>query len=203
MGRTGDIGLFKTMYEGSVSAGIRRIEAITGQAALEYFQDATAQLAKLSELLHTSETGLVETVEKSLEHQRLLDRQVDQLKSKVANSQIASIAGRSIGGATVVAEELNGLDPKQLRVVADSLRNKLGSSVVVIASVQDSGISLVATVSKDLTGKVQAGKLVGDVARAIGGKGGGRPDMAEGAGKDLSSLLPALEAVYQKVGALL
>jgi len=203
VGRTGDIGLFKIMYEGSASAGVRRIEAITGEGALERFQDATAQLSRIGELLHTSETGLIETVEKFLENARLLERQYDQLKSKMANQQIVNLQGRLVGGATVIAERLEGLDSKQLRVVADSLRNKWGSSVIVIASVQDSGVSIVSAVSKDLTGKVQAGKLVGDVAKALGGKGGGRPDMAEGAGKDVSSLPSALEDVYQKVGALL
>ena len=125
------------------------------------------------------------------------------LKSKVAQQQIASLSGRRINGATVLAERLEGLDPKQLRTVVDTLRNKWGSAVILIASQHDSGISLISAVSKDLTSKVQAGKLVGEVAKAIGGKGGGRPDMAEGAGKDASRLPAALENVYVTVGALL
>ncbi|MBV9444193.1 MAG: alanine--tRNA ligase, partial [Acidobacteriaceae bacterium] len=108
-----------------------------------------------------------------------------------------------VNGATVLAERVEGLDSKQLRTIADALRNKWGSSVIVIASVQDSGISIVSAVSKDLTGKVQAGKLVSEVAQATGGRGGGRPDMAEGAGKDINALPSALESVYQKVEALL
>ena len=108
-----------------------------------------------------------------------------------------------LNGATVVAEKVEGLDSKQLRVLADSLRNKFGSAVIVIASVNDSNVSIISAVSKDLTAKVQAGKLVGEVAKAVGGKGGGRPDMAEGAGKDPRALSSALASVYEKVGALL
>ncbi len=201
--RTGDIGLFKIAYEGSISAGQRRIEAITGEGALEKFQDATAQLAKASALLHTSETGVLEQMEKLLEHQKILERQLEQLKTKVAHQQIESLEGRVVNGATVLAEKVEGLDSKQLRTIVDSLRNKWKSAVIVIASVNDSNVSIVSAVSKDLTGKVQAGKLVGEVAKAIGGKGGGRPDMAEGAGKDVAQLPSALATVYETVGALL
>ncbi|HEX3683858.1 MAG TPA: alanine--tRNA ligase [Bryobacteraceae bacterium] len=201
--RTGDIGLFKIVYEGSISAGVRRIEAITGAGALERFQDATAQLARASTLLHTTETGVVEQMEKLLERDRILERQVEQLKTQLAHQQMEKLQGRVLNGATVLAEKVEGLDREQLRTLADSLRNKWGSAVIVIASVKDSTISIVSAVSKDLTGKVQAGKLVGEVARATGGKGGGRPDHAEGAGKDPQALPDALEKVYEKVGALL
>ncbi len=201
--RTGDIGMFKIVYEGSISAGVRRIEAITGEGALEKFQVATAQLAKAGELLHTSETGVLDQVEKVLEHERVLERQLEQLKTQVAHHQIEKLQGRRVNGATVLAEKVEGLDRDQLRTLADSLRNKWGSAVIVIASVNDSNVSLVSAVSKDLTGKVQAGKLVGEVAKAIGGKGGGRPDMAEGAGKDTKALPSALETVYEKVGSAL
>jgi alanyl-tRNA synthetase len=201
--RTGDIGLFKIVYEGSISAGVRRIEAITGEGALEKFQDATAQLTRIGELLRTSESGVLEQTEKVLENQKILERQLEQLKTKLAHQQIEGLQGRKVNGAIVLAERVEGLDSKQLRTIADSLRNKWGSAVIVIASVNDSNVSIVSAVSKDLTGKVQAGKLVGEVAKAIGGKGGGRPDMAEGAGKDVQSLPSALETVYEKVGALL
>ncbi|MFL6352846.1 MAG: alanine--tRNA ligase [Bryobacteraceae bacterium] len=201
--RTGDIGLFKIVYEGSISAGVRRIEAITGEGALEQFQQASAQLAKAGQLLHTTERGVLGQIEKFLEQQKFLDRQLEQLKAQMAHQQLEKLKGRTVKGATVLAEKLEGLDRDQLRMLADSLRNKWGSSVIVIASVNDSSIAIVSAVSKDLTGKVQAGKLVGEIARAIGGKGGGRPDMAEGAGKDTKSLHAALETVYDKVGALL
>ncbi len=201
--RTGDIGLFKIVYEGSSSAGVRRIEAITGEGALEKFQQAAAQLSKVSELLHGTENAIVDQIEKLVEHQRILERQIEQFKTQMARQQIETLKGRVLNGATVLAEQVEGLDRNQLRTLADSLRNKWGSAVIVIASIQDSNVSIVSAVSKDLTGKVQAGKLVGEVAKAIGGKGGGKPDMAEGAGKDPKALPSALENVYETVGALL
>jgi alanyl-tRNA synthetase len=201
--RTGDIGLFKIVYEGSISAGVRRIEAITGEGALEKFQQASAQLAKAGELLRTTENGVLDQMEKMLEQQRILERQVDQLKTQMAHQQLDKLKGRVLKGATVLSEKVEGMDRDQLRTLADSLRNKWGSAVIVMASVNDSNIAIVSAVSKDLTGKVQAGKLVGEVARAVGGKGGGRADMAEGAGKDTKSLSSALESVYERVGALL
>src|SRR5579875_1057023 len=201
--RTGDIGLFKIVYEGSISAGVRRIEAITGIAALEKFQQASAELAQASALLHTTESGVVTQIEKLLERDRILERQVEQLKTQLAHQQIEKLQGRRLNGATVLAEKVEGLDREQLRTLADSLRNKWGSAVIVIASVNDSNVSIVSAVSKDLTSKVQAGKLVGEVARAVGDKGGGWPDHAEGAGKDPQALPGALEQVYERVGALL
>jgi len=201
--RTGDIGLLKIVYEGSISAGVRRIEALTGEAALERFQSASAQLAQAGKLLHTSESSVLEHMEKLLEQQKTLERQLDALKTQLARRQIENLEGRKINGATVIAEKLEGLDSKQLRTVADTLRNKWGSAVIVIASVNDSSVSIISAVSKDLTAKVQAGKLVGEVAKAVGGKGGGRPDMAEGAGKNPDALPAALAGVYQQVGALL
>jgi alanyl-tRNA synthetase len=201
--RTGDIGLFKIVYEGGISSGVRRIEAVSGEGALDRFQDATAQLTRAGELLHSSDAGLIPHLEKLLKQHKSLQRDVDQLKEALAHQQADKLKGRQIGGATVIAEKVEGLDSKQLRIIADSLRNKLGSAVVVIASVNDSRVSIISTVSKDLTQKVQAGKLVGEVAKAIGGKGGGRPDMAEGAGKDPGLLQAALAGVYEKVEALL
>ena len=201
--RTGDIGLFKIAYEGSISAGVRRIEAITGEGALERFQQASAQLMRVGELLHVTESGILPQVEKVLETQKILERQLEHLKAQAAHQQIASLEGRVFNGVTVLAEKVEGLDRGQLRTAADTLRNKWRSAVVVIASVNDSGITIVSTVSKDLVGKVQAGKLVGEIAKATGGKGGGRPDMAEGAGKDPEPLPLALQSVYTSVAALL
>jgi alanyl-tRNA synthetase len=142
-------------------------------------------------------------VEKALEAQRSLERQLDQLKTQVAHAQVEKLTGRNVAGSTVLAERFEGLESKQLRSIADTLRNKWGSAVVVLASVNGPQIAIVAAVSKDLTHKVQAGKLVGDVAKAVGGKGGGRPDMAEGAGKDAQSLPGALAGVYEKVAQVL
>ncbi|HEX4230304.1 MAG TPA: alanine--tRNA ligase [Bryobacteraceae bacterium] len=201
--RTGDIGLFKIAYEGGISQGVRRIEAITGEGALERFQQASAQIAKAGELLKTNEAGFLDQMEKSLEHQRMLERQLEQVKTQVAQQQAQNLRGREFNGITVLAEQVNGMDTAQLRTMADTLRNKLGSAVVVLASINDSRISIVSTVSKDLTKKVQAGKLVSDVAKAVGGKGGGRPEMAEGAGKDVASLPAALAGVYEQMSTCL
>ena len=201
--RTGDIGLLKIVYEGSISAGTRRIEAVTGEVALERFQEATAQLARMAKLLHTAENSVGNQLEQILEQRKGLERQLEQLKIQLAQQQVEKLQGRVLNGSTVVAEKLEGLDGKQLRTVADTLRNKWSSAVIVIASVNDSTVSIVSAVSKDLTGKVQAGKLVGEVAKAVGGKGGGRPDMAEGAGKDPDSLPAALASVYARVESLL
>ncbi|HEX4750387.1 MAG TPA: alanine--tRNA ligase [Bryobacteraceae bacterium] len=201
--RTGDIGLFKIIYEGSISQGVRRIEAITGARALEIFQQASAQLTKMGELLHTPEAEVIIQMEKVLEAQKLLDREAAQLRSRLAHQQIEKLEGRRMNGALVFAEKLEAVGSKQLRELADALRNKWGSAVIVLASVNDGSVSLISAVSKDLTAKVQAGKLVGDVAKAIGGKGGGRPDMAEGAGKDVQALPGALEDVYRRVESLL
>jgi alanyl-tRNA synthetase len=201
--RTGDIGLFKIVYEGSISQGVRRIEAVTGSAALDRFQQTSAALEKAARLLHATDANLLEHLEKTLEHQHLLEKQVEQLKDKLAQSQASNLEGRPVNGVTVLAEKVEGLDRPQLRTLADSLRNKWGSAVIVLASVNNGDVSIVSAVSKNLTAKVQAGKLVGNVARQIGGKGGGRPDMAEGAGKNSGALLQALEGVYQEVSALL
>jgi alanyl-tRNA synthetase len=201
--RTGDIGLMKIVYEGSISAGVRRIEAVTGEGSLERFQSASAQLAAFSQLLHTSESSVLEHVEKLLEQQKILERQIDNLKTQVARHQIEKLTCRSVNGATVLAERVEGLDAKQLRSVVDELRNKWTSAVIVLASVNGPSIAIVSTVTKDLTAKVQAGKLVGEVAKATGGKGGGRPDMAEGAGKDPAALPEALSGIYERIGALL
>jgi alanyl-tRNA synthetase len=201
--RTGDVGLFKIVYEGGISAGVRRIEAITGLGALERFQQTNAAFQRASQLLHATDSTVLEHVEKLLEQQRLLQKQVDQLKEKVAQAQTEKLRGRNFDGVAVLSEKVDGLDRAQLRTLADSLRNKFGTAVVMLASVNDSDISVVAAVSKNLTGKVQAGKLVNELTKQINGKGGGRPDMAEGAGKDVDALPGALENLYGRIETLL
>ncbi|MBZ5577565.1 MAG: alanine--tRNA ligase [Acidobacteriia bacterium] len=199
--RTGDIGVCKVVYEGSISQGVRRIEAITGDAALRKYQESTDALRRVAEIVKASEPELVEHVERLLASERSLEKQVEQLKNRVAQSAIGSIESqaRTIKDVKVVAVQVDGMDRAQMRALADSLRNKWKSAVVVLASAEDSTVSIVSAVTKDLTGKVQAGKLVSAVALATGGKGGGRPDMAEGGGKDPAALAGALAAVYQDV----
>ena len=203
--RTGDIGLCKIVYEGSVSAGSRRIEAITGNAAVERFQDATATLTRAAQAIKVSESELLEQIEKLLINQRTLEKQVEQLKNKIAQAQSGPLEAqvRVMKGVHVLAVEVDGLDRIQMRALADSLRNKWKSAVIVFGAVDALGVGLICAVTRDLTEKVHAGKLIGSVAQAVGGKGGGRPDMAEAGGKDASALGAALEAVYTQVDGLL
>ncbi len=199
--RTGDIGICKIVYEGSISAGVRRIEAITGEAALRQYQETTSTLKKVAEIVRGSEPELIEHVEKLLAAEHALKRQVDQLKEKLAQAASGGLEAqaRSVKDAKVLVARVDGLDRQQMRSLADSLRNKWKSAVVVLASADDGTVSIVSAVTKDLTGKVQAGKLAGTLAQAVGGKGGGRPDMAEGGGKDAGPLPQALEAAWQEI----
>jgi alanyl-tRNA synthetase len=203
--RTGDIGVAKVVYESSISAGVRRIEAITGDRAVERYQQANDALQRIAEMMKVSEPELVEHVEKMLTREHALEKQVEQLKNKLAQSAAGEVEGqaRTIKNARVLATRLDGMDRAQLRALADSLRNKWKTAVVVLASAEDSNVSIISAVTKDLTSKVHAGKLVGAVAQAVGGKGGGRPDMAEGGGKNPSALPAALEQVYSEVEAKL
>ena len=189
--RTGDIGLCMITYEGSISAGVRRIEAITGETLLQKFKEDAASSHQAQEKL--------------LEEKRALEKRVEQMKEKLARAQVSDLAGaaKDVKGVKVIAAQVAGMDREQLRMLVDSLRTKEKSIVVVLASSEDSNVSIVAGVTKDLTSKVHAGKLVGTVAQAVGGKGGGRPDMAEAGGKDPSALPAALEAVYGAVEGLL
>jgi len=203
--RTGDIGVCKVVYESSISAGVRRIEAVTGERAVERYQQANDVLQRMANMMKVSEPELVEHVEKLITREHALEKEIDRLKNKLAQSAAGEVEGqaRTIKDARVLAVRLDGMDRAQLRALADSLRNKWKTAVLVLASAEDSNVSIVSAVTKDLTGKIHAGKLVGAVAQAVGGKGGGRPDMAEGGGKDPAALSAALEAVYSEVEAKL
>jgi len=203
--RTGDIGLFKIVYEGSISAGVRRIEAITGEGALRRFQHATDSLHRVAGLIRAAEPELVEQVERMALHQKALEKQLEQLKSKLAQSQAGGLEAKSreIKGVKVLAGRVDGLDRQQMRALADSLRNKWKTAVIVLATAEDSTVAIVSAVTKDLIGKVHAGKLAGAVAQAVGGRGGGRPDMAEAGGKDIAALPAALDSVYSSVEGML
>ncbi|HYL35862.1 MAG TPA: alanine--tRNA ligase [Bryobacteraceae bacterium] len=189
--RTGDIGLCLITYEASISAGVRRIEAITGEAVLQKLEE-TARTAR-------------EAQERLSEEKRALEKQIEQMKEKLARAQVAGIESgvKEIKGVKVLAALVPGMDREQLRIMVDSLRVKWKSTVVVLASAEDSNVSIVSGVTKDLTSKVHAGKLVGAVAQAVGGKGGGRPDMAEAGGKNPAALPGALDAVYTTVEGML
>jgi alanyl-tRNA synthetase len=189
--RTGDIGLCVVTYEASISAGVRRIEAITGEAVLSKFQEEGAAARQ--------------TQERLLEEKRALERQIEQMKEKLARSEVSSIESgvREIKGAKVLSAQVAGMDREQLRTMVDSLRVKWKTAVVILGSSQDSNVAIVVGVTKDLTSKVHAGKLAGSVAQAVGGKGGGRPDMAEAGGKDPAALAGALDSAYKTVEGML
>ncbi len=199
--RTGDIGLCKIVYEGSIAAGVRRIEAVTGEGALRQYQETSGAVRRIAEMVQSGEPELVEHVEKLLAADRALEKQVEQLKNKLAQAAVGQVEAlaRSVGSVKVVAARLDGMDRPQMRALADALRNKWKSAVVVLAGAEDGNVSIVSAVTKDLTARVHAGKLASAVALAVGGKGGGRPDMAEAGGKDAGALDAALEAVYRDV----
>jgi alanyl-tRNA synthetase len=203
--RSGDIGVFKIVSEGSISAGVRRIEAITGSEAVRQYQQTSDSVSRIAQLIRVGEPELVEHVEKLIAQQKTLERQIDQLKSKLAHAAVADLESqaRTVNGARILAARVDGMDRTQMRTLADSLRNKWKSAVIVLAGAEDSNVSIVSAVTKDLTSKVQAGKLVGSVSQAVGGKGGGRPDMAEGGGKDASKLSEALDQAYKSIEASL
>ena len=199
--RTGDIGVCKIVYETSISAGVRRIEAITGEGALRQYQELTGAVRRIADAMKVSEPELIEHVEKLLAAERALEKQVEQLKNKLAQAAAAGLEAkaRTIAGVKVLAARIDGMDRQQMRSLADSLRNKWKSAVVVLASAVEGSVAIVTAVTKDRAAKVHAGKLAGALAQAVGGKGGGRPDMAEGGGKDAAALDGALEAIYREV----
>jgi alanyl-tRNA synthetase len=189
--RTGDIGVCKVIYESSISAGVRRIEALTGDAVVRRLEE--------------DKTSMAEQIEKLNLQTKSLEKQIDQLKSKLAHAQVAELEGsaRTLKGVKVLSARVDGLDRSQLRELADSLRNKWKTGIVVLATAGDSNVAIISAVTKDLTSKVHAGKLAGSVAAAVGGKGGGRPDMAEAGGSKPDALPAALEDVYAAVEAML
>ncbi len=203
--RTGDIGICKIVSEGSISAGVRRIEAITGEGALDRFQKNADTLERLGDALQAPPDELRTHVEKLIERTRTLEKSVDQLKIQIAQAQASRMdqEARTIKGVKVLSTRVEEMDRPQMRALVDSLRNRWKSGVIVLATSEESGVSIVSAVTKDLTSKVHAGKLASAVAQAVGGKGGGRPDMAEAGGKDAAALPAALESVYARVEAML
>ncbi|RDE22373.1 alanine--tRNA ligase [Motiliproteus coralliicola] len=195
--RTGDIGLFKITSEGGIAAGIRRIEAVTGQAAIDWMAGTEATLGQVAGLLKGSRDAVTEKVGSLVERNRQLEKELEQLKAKLASSAGNDLVSQAveIAGVKVLAAQLEGVDPKSLRDTLDQLKNKLGSAVLLLAAAEGDKISLVAGVTKDLTGRFKAGDLIKHVAPQLGGKGGGRPDMAQGGGSDVAALPAALESV--------
>ncbi|WP_407083341.1 alanine--tRNA ligase [Photobacterium leiognathi] len=195
--RTGDIGLFKILSESGIAAGIRRIEAVTGAAAIEAMHTEDAMLAKTARLVKSDSASVVSKVEALVSHSKQLEKEIQQLKDKLAAQEGANLINQAqeINGVKVLIAKLNGADNKALRGMVDELKNQLGSGVVLLGNVSDDKVGLIAGVTKDLIGKVKAGELVNLVAQQVGGKGGGRPDMAQAGGTDAAALPAALETV--------
>ncbi|MBB1487802.1 alanine--tRNA ligase [Oceanospirillum sediminis] len=195
--RTGDIGLVRIVSEGGIASGVRRVEAVSGAEAIAYTQSREAQLSEAAGLLKSKPDQLVERLSASLDRSRALEKELEQLKAKLASAAGSDMASQAveIAGAKVLAVNVEGADGKSLRDMMDQLKNKLGSCALVLAAVNGDKVALIAGVSKDLTGKVKAGELVNHVATQIGGKGGGRPDMAQAGGNNPAALPGALESV--------
>ena len=201
VGRTGDIGLFKLVGESGVSAGVRRIEAVTGQGALDYVTDEEHRLAEAAALLGGNATEVVEKVRALADRQKKLERELESLKAKAASSATSDLAGAAVdvGGIRVLASRLEGFDAKALRDAVDRLKQQLGDAVIVLAGTADGKAALVAGVNGAATGRVKAGELLSHVASQIGGKGGGRPDLAQGGGEDGPALATALQGIPEWV----
>jgi alanyl-tRNA synthetase len=199
--RTGDIGLFKITSESGVAAGIRRVEATTGLGAMEFAQKAQAQVDAIAQSLRVPAAEATAKIGQIMDQVKSLEKELDRLKSKLAASQGDDLASQAVdvGGVKVLAAKLEGADVKQLREAADKLRDKLGNAALVLATVLEGKVSLIASVSKDATAKVKAGDLVNFVAQQVGGKGGGRPDMAQAGGTDPANLDAALASVVDWV----
>ncbi|MGN4048634.1 alanine--tRNA ligase [Pseudomonas sp. SM4] len=192
--RTGDIGLLKIISEGGVASGVRRIEAVTGAAALAYLNAAEEQLKEAASLVKGSRDNLIDKLSAVLERNRQLEKQLEQLQAKAASAagDDLSSSALDVKGVKVLAARLDGQDAKALLALVDQLKNKLGRAVILLGSVHEEKVVLVAGVTKDLTGQLKAGDLMKQAAAAVGGKGGGRPDMAQGGGVDAGALDGAL-----------
>ncbi|EJM65912.1 alanine--tRNA ligase [Pseudomonas sp. GM50] len=192
--RTGDIGLLKIISEGGVASGVRRIEALTGAAALAYLNTAEEQLKEAANLVKGSRDNLIDKLSAVLERNRLLEKQLEQLQAKAASAagDDLSASALDVKGVKVLAVRLDGQDGKALLALVDQLKNKLGRAVILLGSLHEEKVVLVAGVTKDLTGQLKAGDLMKQAAAAVGGKGGGRPDMAQGGGIDAGALDAAL-----------
>jgi alanyl-tRNA synthetase len=195
--RSGDIGLFKIVSESGIASGIRRIEAVSGQGALGWLEESETRLLRIADLVKGGRDNADEKVRQLLERTRKLEKELEQLKGKLASSAGTDLAAQvqQINGINVLAARLDGADVKSLRDTVDQLKNKLGSAAVVLAAVTDGKVSVVAGVTADTMQRVKAGDLVNVVAQQVGGKGGGRPDMAQAGGNNPAALDSALNSV--------
>ncbi|EEX6259156.1 alanine--tRNA ligase [Escherichia coli] len=203
--RTGDIGLFRIISESGTAAGVRRIEAVTGEGAITTVHADSDRLSEVAHLLKGDSNNLADKVRSVLERTRQLEKELQQLKEQAAAQESANLSSKAIdvNGVKLLVSELSGVEPKMLRIMVDDLKNQLGSTIIVLATVAEGKVSLIAGVSKDVTDRVKAGELIGMVAQQVGGKGGGRPDMAQAGGTDAAALPAALASVKGWVSAKL
>ncbi|EBF8126176.1 alanine--tRNA ligase [Salmonella enterica subsp. enterica] len=203
--RTGDIGLFRIISESGTAAGIRRIEAVTGEGAMATVHAQSDRLNDIAHLLKGDSQNLGDKVRAVLERTRQLEKELQQWKDQAAAQESANLSSKAVdlNGVKLLVSELAGIEPKMLRTMVDDLKNQLGSTVIVLATVVEGKVSLIAGVSKDVTDRVKAGELIGMVAQQVGGKGGGRPDMAQAGGTDAAALPAALASVQGWVSAKL
>jgi alanyl-tRNA synthetase len=201
--RTGDIGLFKIVSESGVAAGVRRIEALTGAAAIGYVAEEEERLDAIGDLLSTSGPDVVDKLRQLFEKQKRLERELESMKAKAASSATSDLADRAevVGDFRVVAARVDGLDAKALREGVDGLKQKLGDCVVLLASASEGKVALAGGVNGTALKRIKAGDVVAHVARQIGGKGGGRADMAQGGGVDSPALDSALAALPEWISA--
>ncbi|EHY5954975.1 alanine--tRNA ligase [Escherichia coli] len=203
--RTGDIGLFRIISESGTAAGVRRIEAVTGEGAIATVHADSDRLSEVAHLLKGDSNNLADKVRSVLKRTRQLEKELQQLKEQAAAQESANLSSKAIdvNGVKLLVSELSGVEPKMLRTMVDDLKNQLGSTIIVLATVAEGKVSLIAGVSKDVTDRVKAGELIGMVAQQVGGKGGGRPDMAQAGGTDAAALPAALASVKGWVSAKL
>ncbi|MCG9960220.1 alanine--tRNA ligase [Proteus mirabilis] len=199
--RTGDIGLFRIMSESGTAAGIRRIEAITGATAIESVHEQSDLISLVAHALKSDGSNLVEKIKTVQEKYRSLEKELQQLKDQQAAQESSSLGSqaKNVKGIKLLVRELNNVEPKMLRTMVDDLKNQLGSAIIVLSTISDGKVSLIVGVTKDLTAKIKAGELISFVAQQIGGKGGGRPDMAQAGGTDVEALSAALASVDEWV----
>ena len=203
--RTGDIGLFRILSESGTAAGIRRIEAVTGEGAIATLHQQNDLLQDVAHLVKGDSNNLTDKVRAVLDRTRALEKELQQLKDQQAAQESASLSSKAkmVNGVPLLVSKLDNVEPKMLRTMVDDLKNQLGSAIIVLATTADDKVSLIAGVTKDLTDRVKAGELIGNVAQQVGGKGGGRPDMAQAGGTDVSALPAALDSVEAWVASKL
>jgi alanyl-tRNA synthetase len=203
--RTGDIGLFRIQSESGTAAGIRRIEAVTGEGAIATLHQQNDLLQDVAHLVKGDSNNLTDKVRAVLDRTRTLEKELQQLKDQQAALESASLLSKAkqLKGAKLLVSQLDNVEPKILRTMVDDLKNQLGSAIIVLATTEEGKVSLIVGVTKDLTDRVKAGELIGNIAQQVGGKGGGRPDMAQAGGSDVSALPAALESVEAWVASKL